>query len=188
MRPLNAADRHTLLSLARQAVIARVRGLAAPDPGPLSPRLAEAGAAFVSIHRGLELCGCLGCFTPRREGLAQVVIDMAGAAATTDPRFPPLAETDLAGTVIEVSVLGPLIPIAGPGDVVIGRDGVLVDQYARRGLLLPQVAARLGWSAEQLLTEACRKAGLPPEAWRGGARVHRFEADVFAELPTHADA
>ncbi|MGE3840387.1 MAG: AmmeMemoRadiSam system protein A [Vicinamibacterales bacterium] len=188
MRQLDAAERRTLLALARASVEARVRGAAGPAATAHTQRLAEPGAAFVSIHRGGELCGCLGCFTPREQGLAQVVIDMAAAAASEDPRFGPLTATDLESVEIEVSVLGPLVHIAGPDDLVIGRDGVLVDQHGRRGLLLPQVAVRLGWSAEQFLTEACRKAGLPPGAWREGARVHRFEADIFAERPARGDA
>jgi hypothetical protein len=48
-------------------------------------------------------------------------------------------------------------------------------------LLLPQVAVEWGWTREQFLAQTCRKAGLSPDAWRNGARVFRFDADVFAE-------
>jgi uncharacterized protein (TIGR00296 family) len=65
--------------------------------------------------------------------------------------------------------------------VVVGRDGLVVEQGHRRGLLLPQVATERGWTPEQFLRQTCVKAGLPPDAWRRGASVYRFEADVFGE-------
>jgi AMMECR1 domain-containing protein len=43
-----------------------------------------------------------------------------------------------------------------------------------RGILLPQVAAEAGWDARQFLNETCRKAGLPPDAWKKKAAVVRI--------------
>ena len=84
---------------------------------------------------------------------------------------------------LEVSVLGPLEEIdpAASESVVIGRHGLVVELGHRRGLLLPQVATEWGWTKDQFLRQASRKAGLPDEAWREGARVFRFEAEVFGE-------
>ena len=106
---------------------------------------------------------------------------MAAAAATADPRFPPLRESELGHVQIEVSVLGPLVPLTSPADLVIGRDGLVAEQRGLRGLLLPQVALQYRWTPEQFLIETCRKAGLPGDAWRLGAHMSRFEAEVFAE-------
>ena len=50
-------------------------------------------------------------------------------------------------------------------------------------LLLPQVAAEQAWDVETFLIHTCLKATLPPDAWRKGARVLMFEADVFGEKP-----
>jgi uncharacterized protein (TIGR00296 family) len=58
---------------------------------------------------------------------------------------------------------------------------VIVEQGYRRGLLLPQVAVEQGWDAETFVSQTCRKAGLPPDAWRRGARIYVFEAEVFGE-------
>ena len=82
---------------------------------------------------------------------------------------------------IEVTLLSPLEPIHGPDEVQIGRHGLVVEQGHRRGLLLPQVATEQGWSAEVFLEQTCWKAGLPPDAWRQGAGVYRFEGVVFGE-------
>ncbi len=73
------------------------------------------------------------------------------------------------------------MPIAGPQDIVVGRDGLVVEQGWHRGLLLPQVATEWKWDAETFLDHTCQKAGLPKDAWRRGATMWRFEAEVFGE-------
>jgi hypothetical protein len=84
---------------------------------------------------------------------------------------------------VEVSVLAPLEPIdpSDAGAIAIGRHGLVAEQGQHRGLLLPQVAVEWGWTVDQFLRQTCVKAGLPPDAWRLGARIYRFEAEVFGE-------
>ena len=55
---------------------------------------------------------------------------------------------------------------------------------ARRGLLLPQVPTEYGWDRETFLDQVCVKAGLPRDAWRTGAELYSFTAEVFAEGET----
>jgi len=43
------------------------------------------------------------------------------------------------------------------------------------------VATEYGWDREEFLRHTCRKAGLPDDAWRKGARIQAFTADVFGE-------
>jgi hypothetical protein len=78
-------------------------------------------------------------------------------------------------------VLGPIEPIdpLDPDAIIVGRHGLVVERGTHRGLLLPQVAPEWGWTRDQLLAQTCRKAGLAEDAWRHGARVYRFEAEVF---------
>jgi len=47
--------------------------------------------------------------------------------------------------------------------------------------LLPQVASDHGWDVETFLRHTCLKAALSPDAWRAGARILLFEAEVFGE-------
>jgi uncharacterized protein (TIGR00296 family) len=68
----------------------------------------------------------------------------------------------------------------------VGRHGLLVDDGAKRGLLLPQVAVEWGWDGQTFLSQTCVKAGLRPDAWRNGAAVFRFEAEVFGEADARA--
>ena len=182
---LSAADRHTLLRLARASVGAAAGGEPIPVPahqkGVLSPRLLRPGAVFVSLHtRGHRLRGCIGCLEARHP-LADAVIENAYAAATRDPRFDPIRADDVNGLDIEISVLGPLLDVERVTDIEVGRDGVAVDLDGRRGILLPQVPVQLGWDREEFLDNVCRKAELPHDAWRRGASIRRFEAEVFSE-------
>jgi uncharacterized protein (TIGR00296 family) len=103
------------------------------------------------------------------------------SAATGDPRFPPVGRGELSGLDLEVSVLGPREAIGGPDEILVGRHGVIVERDGRRGVLLPQVAVEWRWDAARFVAETCRKAGLPSDAWQRGARLWRFEAEVFAE-------
>ena len=172
------AQQRALVAIARAAVTESTTGQAIARPE--QPDLPEASGAFVTLKRNGRLRGCIGtleCRRPLREEVARIAV----SAARDDPRFAPLAASELDDLDVEVSVLGPLEAI-DPFDVssiVIGRHGLVVEQGRRRGLLLPQVATEWGWTREMFLSQTCRKAGLPPDAWRTGALVYRFTALVF---------
>ena len=57
----------------------------------------------------------------------------------------------------------------------------MISHYGHRGLLLPQVPLEWGWDRERFLSETCRKAGLPTDAWKHGAEIEAFSAEVFSE-------
>jgi AmmeMemoRadiSam system protein A len=177
---LSPSDRRTLLALARQALEHHLRG------GPPPRRTAAGGALerrcglFVTLRVRGDLAGCIG-WVEADEPLHRTVVGCAVAAATQDPRFPPLRAEDLADLRIEVSVLSEAVPVGSPEEIEVGRDGLIVEHAGRRGLLLPQVAPEQGWDREGLLAGVCRKAGLDADAWRTGARLRRFTAAVFAE-------
>jgi AmmeMemoRadiSam system protein A len=161
---LTDAQKHALLDLARRVVSSHVSGL--PAPGTLD----------------VDLRGCLGTLECTR-GLAAEVSRCAADAASEDPRFPPVANDELPEIALEISVLGPLEPIDPRRDdaIAIGRHGLVAEQGHRRGLLLPQVATEWGWTREQFLRQTCVKAGLGPDAWEHGARISRFDAEVFGD-------
>jgi AmmeMemoRadiSam system protein A len=172
------ADRKRLLDLARNAVIARVRRRGAPLP-PDDLNIPASGV-FVTIHCRGELRGCLGTLDPR-EPVAEAVVRLAGDVTHRDIRFEPLRADELNDVAIDVSVLSEPTLVEHSRDIVIGRDGLIVEQGRHRGLLLPQVAAEHDFDRETFLAHTCMKAGLPPDAWRHGATIYRFEAEVFRE-------
>lgn len=172
-------DRDRLLAIARRALEARVRR--EPDPEPDTDGVLETPCgAFVSIHNGPDLRGCLG----RLEAdwaIARVVAHLGRAVADSDPRFAPVLSEELDELTIEISALGPEREVRSIEEIEVGRHGLVVEQGSRRGLLLPQVATDHGWNVATFLEHTCRKAALPPDAWRGDARILIFEAEVFGE-------
>lgn len=173
------ADRQALLALARLALDAAVLGGTPPIPA-FGPVFDTPAGAFVTLSLEGRLRGCIGAPHPERP-LARTIVECAAAAALRDPRFDPVSAAELRRIAIELSVLTPLRPVTGLGEIVVGRHGLVVAQGGRRGLLLPQVASARGWSREEFLAETCRKAGLPRGAWRTGVQVFAFEAEIFGE-------
>jgi AmmeMemoRadiSam system protein A len=112
--------------------------------------------------------------------LYRTIADTATAAAFRDPRFAPVTVDELAELQIEISVLSLMAPIK-PEEVEVGRHGLMVTFGHARGLLLPQVPLEWGWNREKFLSETCRKANLPADAWEHGARLEAFTAEVFGE-------
>ena len=172
-------QRRHLLSLARASVERQVRGGEPVDSDTTT--LPDASGVFVTIKERGRLRGCLGTLK-NRAGLAAEVRRCAAESASEDPRFPPVTVDELPDLSLEISVLGPLEEIEPKPDAfTVGVHGLVVEQGFHRGLLLPQVATEWGWDAEQFLRQTCVKAGLPPGAWRDGARVFRFAAEVFGD-------
>jgi AmmeMemoRadiSam system protein A len=177
---LSPADGTALLAVARAAIEARVCRRPGPHVPGVVPFTLRAGA-FVTLTADGGLRGCIGQPEPSAP-LGETIVECAAAAALEDPRFSPVQAPELAAIHVELSVLKPMVR-AGAGEVEIGRHGVLVVWQGRRGLLLPQVALEWGWDREAFLEGACRKAGLPTDAWRCGADVFTFEAEIFSEGP-----
>ena len=69
-----------------------------------------------------------------------------------------------------------------PKKIIIGKDGLIIEQGPYSGLLLPQVAPEWGWNSEEFLDHTCEKAGLPFGAWKGDrCIVKKFQAQIFRE-------
>lgn len=180
---LDDQDRAALLRIARRTIESFLGDGTRPVFEDVGPRLLEPGGAFVTLHAEGQLRGCIGTFEVTHP-LAETVSRMAVAAATSDPRFPPVRPEELQEITIEISVLSPRRRILDPGEVQVGVHGLHVQRGTRRGVLLPQVPVEAGWDRETFLDHTCRKAGLPPEAWRDPSTlIEVFTAEVFGEHP-----
>lgn len=182
---LDSTQQRALLQLARDAIAAYLADL--PNPATDGPELhlAHAGA-FVSLHLGEQLRGCIGYVDDSRP-LPEALAETAIAAASRDPRFVPLTREELEQVNIEISILSPLHLAAAPAEIIPGRHGVMIKLGGHSGLLLPQVARRRHWDAEFFLEQVCQKADLPAAAWKDPkAAIYIFTADVFSENQFHA--
>jgi len=117
----------------------------------------ENQGAFVTIHTYPEhdLRGCIGIPLPIMS-LKEAIIEGA-KSATRDPRFPPLAENELDNIIIEVTILTKpeLIEVDQPQEylskIVIGRDGLIVEQGFFKGLF--DKSTKISKFSGQIFTE-----------------------------------
>ena len=174
----SSEEREVLLRIAHGSIEAAASGKEF-TPEDVPTHLQERRGAFTTIHLNGQLHGCVGYILPTLP-LYLTVADTAASAGTRDPRFPPLTPEEAKDVTVEISVLSKPFEIR-PEEIETGKHGLLVSDGRRRGLLLPQVAPEHGWDAEQFLTHTCLKARLPADAWRHGARLEAFTAEIFGE-------
>ena len=89
-----------------------------------------------------------------------------------------------AGSVFDtdrITRLVELMKLHDLSEIEVGRHGLIVEMGRHHGLLLPQVAVEWNWDRLQFVARVCAKAGLPRDAWQHGARLFRFEAEVFGD-------
>jgi AmmeMemoRadiSam system protein A len=168
-------------SLARNAVETFVRErrlIKSAGDAQSAPFLSLPAACFVSIktEHG-ELRGCIGTIEPACRTLAEEIITNAVSAATRDPRFFPVTETELPRLCYSVDVLTKPEP-ARFEDLDPTTYGVIVEneQGTRRGLLLPAIEG-IETTAQQVEI-AARKAGIAPGL---PLKLHRFRVQRFRE-------
>jgi hypothetical protein len=177
---LSAAERAALLGIARAALRHHL-GLGPPSVVPESGALAAPRGAFVTYYQGGQLRGCIGRFDPDGT-LARTVAAMAVAAATEDPRFPPVRPAEVDDLSVRISALEARRPLRDVSELRVGEHGLLVKRGWHRGALLPVVAVERGWDPETFLKHACLKASLPPDAWRDPETVIEvFGAEEFGD-------
>jgi AmmeMemoRadiSam system protein A len=144
-----------------------------------SERLNENRGAFVSLHRGGQLRGCIGNIRGNKP-LYITVAEMAEEAAFNDPRFAPLSREELKDLEIEISALTPFRVIENVEEIDVGKHGIFIEKGFFSGLLLPQVATEYGWDRTTFLEHTCHKAGLHKDAWKErDTKIHIFSADIF---------
>ncbi|MDP7282551.1 MAG: TIGR00296 family protein [Candidatus Undinarchaeales archaeon] len=178
-----------LLKLARDTLTAHLSGKKSEKLKEHVPLLDEKRGVFVTLHtKDGHLRGCIGYPEPV-EPLIKAVSECAIHAAASDPRFPKVTEPELKDLKIEITVL--TVPEFLDAkhyahynfDIVLGDDGLIVEQGSHKGLLLPQVATEWGWNEKQFLEHTCEKAGLPKDAWKDveKTKIYKFQGQIFKE-------
>jgi uncharacterized protein (TIGR00296 family) len=141
---------------------------------------------YLTTSKQEHLRGCIGFPVPEKK-LHESVIEAAIAAATQDPRFPPVDRQELENIIFEISILtSPQEIKAKPADykneIKLGRDGLILHSRFGSGLLLPQVPVELRWDIEEYLANICYKAGAPSNSWLDPtSKLYKFQAIVFKE-------
>jgi uncharacterized protein len=182
---MNKTDQLLLLKLARNTLESYFKDI---DPDTIQcSHLTSLMGCFVTLYKNKQLRGCIGFPRPIMP-LYEQVIAATKAAAFEDPRFDPLIEEEMKDIKIEISLLTEpkLINAESQDDynkeIIIGRDGLIVQSMGKSGLLLPQVATEYHLNVEQFLESLCAKAGIPNDSWKSrNTKIYKFQAVVFGE-------
>jgi AmmeMemoRadiSam system protein B/AmmeMemoRadiSam system protein A len=173
-----------LTSRARNAIAREFGAGAQPEPGHAA--LAEPGATFVTLRKAGALRGCIGTLQAHRM-LEADVRHNAHAAAFRDTRFSPLAAHELAALQIEVSLLGPTMPMAfideadALGQLRPGVDGIVLQWRQHRATFLPQVWEQLA-QPRTFIGALKQKAGLGAAFWAEDLQLSRYRVRKFHEV------
>jgi len=185
---MNTNEKNTLLKLARDTINEYLKSGTVIKTPPAQGVLGEVCGAFVTLHKGDDLRGCIGNMIGRGP-LVETIRDMAIAAATEDPRFETVRLNEMKDISIEISVLTPMRRIKDVSEIEVGKHGILMKRGYNQGVLLPQVATEWKWNREEFLKHTCMKAGLPEDAWKSpDTIIEIFSAEVFGEKAFHDGA
>jgi AmmeMemoRadiSam system protein A len=142
--------------------------------------LREKRGAFVTLKVDDQLRGCIGYPIPHKP-LIETIIDCAIAAASQDYRFPSIGSAELDRLSVEISILTLPRAVEDVSEIKIGDHGIIISKGLSKGLLLPQVPVEWDWDLETYLNHGCLKAGLPEDAWKKGAKIEIFSAQIFSD-------
>ena len=109
----NDAPVDPYVALARASVEGFMRtGNRIAVPDGLPPELSDKRAGvFVSLHEHGELRGCIGTISPVTGSTAAEIVRNGVAAASEDPRFPPVRPDELDALSYSVDVLFTPMPV-----------------------------------------------------------------------------
>ncbi len=183
---MDTEDGILAVKAARASIEAETRGMEPEIELPAS--FDKKGGVFVTINTYPQgnLRGCIGYpepVFPLRDALIH-----SAESACHDPRFMPLSFKESQNCTVEVTILSePVLSECSkeelPKNIVIGRDGLIIQFGRRRGLLLPQVPVEWGWDVDEYLQQICAKACLPPDAWKlKDSMIWTFSGEIFHEL------
>lgn len=165
---------HPIVKLAKETVESYIREGKIPQPKELTPEMEKQAGVFVSIHKQGELRGCIGTFEPTKANVAEEIMTNAISSATRDPRFPPIAASELADLEYSVDILTKPEPVKDVSQLNPKKYGLIVESGFRRGLLLPDLE---GVDTVERQIEICRlKAGIPFDE---PVSLYRFEVKRF---------
>ena len=153
------------------------------DLDRLPPTLRDRRATFVTLESDRRLRGCIGSLEATRP-LAADVAHNAHAAASADPRFPPVEKDEVEGLGIKISVLSSPEPMRVESEAELvaglraGVDGLIIEDGDKRATFLPSVWKGIPEPA-RFVRELARKAGWRDGHWSKTVRAWRYTSEEF---------
>lgn len=155
-------DGNSFVDLARKAinVFLEEKEIILP-PNPLPEEMNKTNGVFVTLKRGATLRGCIGTILPTQPNLGAEIIFNAISAATRDPRFSPVKSGEINKLEIIVDLLTEPEQVFSMEAYDPNKQGVIVQQDEKRGLVLPETDDVD--TSEQQVNLARQRAGIGPE-------------------------
>lgn len=182
---LTYEDGARAVELARESVESYVLHGQREQPGSMRDAFYTRTGAFVRLQstrgRG-RLRGCAGAYQGK-DRLGHAIVDAAIQAASGNSCGSEVESQELESLNVSACVVTNTLLTNDPlADLELGTHGVAVDDGANHGWLYPTIPVENGWSKEEFLTRACRKAQISPLAWQDeDTMVTLFEGQVFRE-------
>lgn len=182
---LSIKHRQTLKDLAKASIEHGLK-YARPlqiDLATMADEVTVQRATFVTLEKQGQLRGCIGMLEARRP-LAEDITENSYAAAFSDPRFPPLNESELADLSIHISILSPAerIPCQSETELIQQLrpdiDGLILDDGRHRATFLPSVWESLPKPTD-FIHHLKMKAGLSANYWSQELRAYRYTTESF---------
>jgi AmmeMemoRadiSam system protein A len=165
---------HPVVKLAKETVESYIRKGKTPRPKKLTPEMKEQAGVFVSLHKHGQLRGCIGTFEPKERNVAEEIIANAISSSTRDPRFPPVAMSELDDLEYSVDILTKPEPVTDISQLDPKEYGVIVESGWKKGLLLPDLE---GVDSVEEQIAICRlKAGISASE---PIKLYRFQVRRF---------
>ncbi len=167
-----------LPSIARHAIESAVAGSVEPPPPPFDDYTSEKHGVFVALRkRDGSLRGFAGSPEPVTPNIVFEVWRNARLAAKSDARFHPVSADEVAGLLLEVSVVHSIEKVSSPEELDPAVYGVVVSTGdGRKGLLLP--GSKAITTVDDQLRLARQKGSIQPGE---PATVLRFQVDLFED-------
>ncbi len=166
---------HPLVKLAKDAIKEYVknRRIIKPPEELIDEMKGQAGV-FVSLKKKGQLRGCIGTFASTAKNIAEEIIHNAISAATRDPRFLPVAPSELDEIDYSVDVLTEPERISGAEELDPKKYGIIVKSGMKKGLLLPDIEGVD--TIEEQIDIAKSKAGIYTDE---PVELYRFEVKRY---------
>jgi len=148
------------VKLARETIESYIKTGASPRLEIVPAEMKVKAGAFVSIHKGKELRGCIGTIEPQEDNVALEIVRNAVSAAVADPRFEPITPDELPQLNYSVDILTEPMPVEDLKKLNPKKQGLIVESGQRRGLLLPDLEGVE--TVEHQYQICCAKAGIGP--------------------------
>ena len=176
---------NTLFPIARASIAGQL-GQSHPSDETAS-WLKVHGASFITLNLENKLRGCIGSLKAHRPLLDDVKAN-AFAAAFKDPRFKPLTVAEYENIDVEISLLSPLSALefsneaSALAQLTPHVHGVIFKYGHHRSTYLPQVWEHFA-DPSMFMATLKQKAGLPPNFWEAGVKIHTYTVTKLRETP-----